>query len=78
MQGCHSNIKNFNEKLLISGFLLVVTKVWPIALFCHMKGKAKKKSVPDQIELPEDLLKLAMRIQSLRVAKGYSSYEYFA
>ena len=46
--------------------------------FCNMKTQ-KKTSVKAKILNKEaDLIKLGKRIKQLRIAKGYTSYEYFA
>lgn len=46
-----------------------------------MKGKDKKsakKPAKTELDTDEQLQKLGERIKSLRIAKGYTSYEYFA
>jgi transcriptional regulator with XRE-family HTH domain len=46
-----------------------------------MKGKDKKsakKPAKKELDTDEQLQKLGERIKQLRIAKGYTSYEYFA
>lgn len=44
-----------------------------------MKGTSKKNAKkPVELDVDEVLQKLGARIKSLRIAKGYTSYEYFA
>jgi len=46
-----------------------------------MKGKDKKsakKPAKTELDTDEQLQKLGERIKSLRIAEGYTSYEYFA
>ncbi len=40
--------------------------------------KKKKTLVPAEKNVDKDLKRLGKRIQQLRIAKGYTSYEYFA
>ncbi|MDQ3072463.1 MAG: helix-turn-helix transcriptional regulator [Bacteroidota bacterium] len=40
--------------------------------------KRERKSDPDSKICTKDIEKLSKRIKALRMAKGYSSYEYFA
>jgi hypothetical protein len=59
----------------------VVTKEKAIRLFYPMKGKDKtnsKKSAKPQLNTDDQLKKLGERIKQLRIAKGFTSYEYFA
>jgi hypothetical protein len=69
--GC---IKDNNQRLmmLISGIVLAVTFERLLALFCDMP--TDKNEINFDIELD----KLAKRLKSLRIAKGYTSYEVFA
>lgn len=57
----------------------MVTQQRCIWLFYQMKSPAKK-TVKKRIEttIDKDLEKLGKRIKQLRIAKGFSSYEYFA
>jgi len=64
-------------KPLISSVFRVVTGEQPILLFYWMKGKARKKSISKRVT-SADMLKLGKRIKALRIARGYTSYEYFA
>jgi transcriptional regulator with XRE-family HTH domain len=43
-----------------------------------MKGKDKKPLKKQKLNADDELGKLGNRIKSLRIKKGYSSYEYFA
>lgn len=43
-----------------------------------MKTQKKTSVKPDPFKKDTDLIKLGKRIKQLRIAKGYSSYEYFA
>ena len=45
--------------------------------FAIMESKNKKRTGKKK-ELSEDVKKLANRIRTLRIQKGYTSYEYFA
>lgn len=49
----------------------MVTNAWIAIFFCSMKEK--DTPLPSQ-----DLIRLGNRIKSLRIQKGYTSYEYFA
>lgn len=65
----------------MSGYLIVVTYGWAYGLLYLMKGKDKKSAKkPARIELntEDQLQKLGERIKQLRIASGYTSYEYFA
>lgn len=54
----------------------MVTYETHFELFYSMKGDGKIKK--PEIDTDEALIKLGNRIKELRIAKGYSSYEYFA
>lgn len=41
-------------------------------------NKGPKKTVKDMLDTDDQLRKLGERIKNLRIAAGYSSYEYFA
>lgn len=59
----------------------MVTHVTAIHLFYLMKNggnKRPKKKVDQSLNTDAELKKLGNRIKQLRIAKGYSSYEYFA
>lgn len=56
----------------------MVTQERAIDLFSLMNGKGKKASPKKVITIDDQLQKLGQRIKELRIAKGYSSYEYFA
>ncbi len=59
----------------------MVTQIATIDLFYWMKRvttKSAKKAVKVKLESEDQLKKLGERIRQLRIAKGYSSYEYFA
>ena len=56
----------------------MVTHKQAIGLFYFRKGKGKKHSKSPELNTEEELQKLGERIKSLRIKKGYSSYEYFA
>jgi len=43
-----------------------------------MKAKGRKTSKTIELNAEEQLQKLGARIKALRIAEGYSSYEYFA
>ncbi len=59
----------------------MVTKITELILFYLMKKANKsqaKKLVKTELETEDQLKKLGERIKQLRIAKGYTSYEYFA
>ena len=65
----------------------MVTNKWAILFFCGMKKKkkaatkkspAKKKDAVKKVTTNSDILKVARRIRQLRIAQGFTSYEYFA
>lgn len=58
----------------------VVISAVPLVYFFGMKApnKPQKKAVKEKKALTEDVQKLAERIRTLRIAKGYSNYELFA
>lgn len=46
--------------------------------FCNMKTQKKTGVKGKPLKKDTDLIKLGKRIKQLRIAKGYTSYEYFA
>jgi hypothetical protein len=56
----------------------VVTHKQTDDLFYPMKKKRKKPIRKQPTSPADDLQKLGQRIKSLRIQKGYTSYEYFA
>lgn len=46
--------------------------------FCNMKTQKKTGVKAKVLNKETDLIKLGKRIKQLRIAKGYTSYEYFA
>lgn len=56
----------------------MVTKNVPLSVLCFMEKKAPNAGKKPVKEKSADVLKLAQRIRSIRIAKGYSNYEYFA
>ena len=46
--------------------------------FCNMKTQKKTGVNGKTLKKDTDLIKLGKRIKQLRIAKGYTSYEYFA
>lgn len=46
--------------------------------FCNMKTQKKDSVKAKGLKKDADLIKLGKRIKQLRIARGYTSYEYFA
>ena len=56
----------------------MVTKQELNHLFYLMKPQGKKGAKPVELNTEDELKKLGERIKALRIARGYTSYEYFA
>lgn len=56
----------------------MVTQEKAIRLFYSMDARGKKKSAKSKLDIDDQLKRLGDRIKSLRIKKGYTSYEYFA
>ena len=56
----------------------MVTKQELNDLFYLMKPQGKKGAKPVELNTEDELKKLGERIKALRIARGYTSYEYFA
>ena len=56
----------------------MVTKQELNRLFYLMKPQGKKGAKPVELNTEDELKKLGERIKALRIARGYTSYEYFA
>ena len=56
----------------------MVTKEELNDLFYLMKPQGKKGAKPVELNTEDELKKLGERIKALRIARGYTSYEYFA
>lgn len=56
----------------------MVTNIRALLFICCMKKGPKKKSATIKKLPNKDLTKLGKRIKSLRIAHGFTNYEYFA